>query len=145
MANLWSANHPRNFWQCQPNPSDEVWQETIARLLPSLGLPIAQPDIDTILALTLERAGSARTIGSSGGLKKPITKSNLSYRDRSPANCAGFTSAVLRYRGDLAYRAPLRLFPLGGFTTNIITKWQQGNNDPIFLARTQPLCFGAYA
>lgn len=52
-TNLWISNHPRNFWQCQPDPSDEVWQEAIEKALPLLGLPVAQPDIDTVLALTL--------------------------------------------------------------------------------------------
>ena len=36
--NLWSSNHPRNFWQCQPDPPEQAWQTAIAKALPSLGL-----------------------------------------------------------------------------------------------------------
>jgi peptidoglycan/xylan/chitin deacetylase (PgdA/CDA1 family) len=53
MANLWSENHPRNFWQCQPDPPDGVWQKVVAEVFPTLGLSKAQRDIDTILAQTL--------------------------------------------------------------------------------------------
>lgn len=56
MSNLWNLNHPRNFWQCQPDPSEEVWQAAIAGAIPSLGLPQTQPNIETILALTLGEA-----------------------------------------------------------------------------------------
>ncbi len=52
-TNLWSENHPRNFWQCQPDPSDEDWGTAIAEALPVLGLPGMQPDIDNVLAMTL--------------------------------------------------------------------------------------------
>ncbi len=53
MRNLWTDNHPRNFWQCQPDPPDEVWQAAIAGALPLLELPIEQPDAAAILELTL--------------------------------------------------------------------------------------------
>ncbi len=53
MKNLWSANHPRDFWQCRPQFSNEAWQEAITRALPSLGLSMSQADIDSILAQTL--------------------------------------------------------------------------------------------
>jgi peptidoglycan/xylan/chitin deacetylase (PgdA/CDA1 family) len=53
MTNLWSANHPRDFWQCQPMPTEDAWQDAITRALPSLELAVAQPDIDTVLAMTL--------------------------------------------------------------------------------------------
>ncbi len=52
-TNLWSPNHPRNFWLCEPQPSDEAWQAAIAAALPVLGLPLAQADVDTVLALIL--------------------------------------------------------------------------------------------
>jgi hypothetical protein len=53
MTNLWSTNHPCNFWQCQPHPTNEVWLDAISKALPAIGLLDAQPDMDTILALTL--------------------------------------------------------------------------------------------
>jgi peptidoglycan/xylan/chitin deacetylase (PgdA/CDA1 family) len=53
MTNLWNANPPRKFWQCQPDPVDDVWKKAITEALPALGLSQAQQDIDTILALTL--------------------------------------------------------------------------------------------
>ncbi len=56
MKNLWTFNHPRNFWQIQPDLSDDVWQNAIAGAFPSLGLNIERPDVDTILALTLGEA-----------------------------------------------------------------------------------------
>jgi hypothetical protein len=53
MTNLWSANHPRDFWICQPDPSDQVWKNAIGNALPALALPVAQSDIKTILDLSL--------------------------------------------------------------------------------------------
>lgn len=60
MTNLWNANHPRKFWQCLPDPVDDVWKKAVTEAFPILGLSQAQPDIDTILALTLgeKRFGS---------------------------------------------------------------------------------------
>jgi hypothetical protein len=52
-TNLWSPNHPRNFWMCEPPPSDDTWQAAIAAALPGLGLSLAQPDMDAVLALIL--------------------------------------------------------------------------------------------
>jgi peptidoglycan/xylan/chitin deacetylase (PgdA/CDA1 family) len=54
--NLWSANHPKNFWQCQPDPSGDVWQDAITGAFPLIGLTDAQSDIDTLLALTFGEA-----------------------------------------------------------------------------------------
>ncbi len=51
--NLWSLNHPRSFWQCQPDVSNAVWQKAIANALPVLGLGHAKLDINAALALTL--------------------------------------------------------------------------------------------
>lgn len=53
MANLWSSNHPRNFWLCQPDPSDETWQTAMEESLPLLGLSVTPADMDSVLALTL--------------------------------------------------------------------------------------------
>jgi peptidoglycan/xylan/chitin deacetylase (PgdA/CDA1 family) len=50
---LWASNHPRDFWLCQPEPLEEVWQSTIAASLPALGLPLAQANVQEILAQTL--------------------------------------------------------------------------------------------
>ena len=50
---LWSKNHPRNFWQCQPDFSNEVWNEAMCRALPMLNLPDKPEDIDSLLELTL--------------------------------------------------------------------------------------------
>ena len=55
-TNLWSANHPRNFWQCRPDLSDEIWRKAIDDTLPILGLDNAQFDIDSALAWTLGEA-----------------------------------------------------------------------------------------
>ncbi len=56
-TNHWTTNnHPRNFWQCESDLSDEIWQTAIINALPALGLNEAQPDIDSILALTLGEA-----------------------------------------------------------------------------------------
>ena len=53
MDNLWSSNHPRNFWHCQPDPAEKTWQQAIEESLPLLGLSVIQPDMASILALTL--------------------------------------------------------------------------------------------
>lgn len=50
---LWSQNHPRKFWQCQPDPSDKAWQKAIEASLPILDLDPSTADIDSILELTL--------------------------------------------------------------------------------------------
>ncbi|MGE5072403.1 MAG: hypothetical protein ACM3MF_03170, partial [Anaerolineae bacterium] len=52
-SNLWSENHPRNFWLCRPTASDQAWESAVAAALPVLGLDTANADIDSILALTL--------------------------------------------------------------------------------------------
>ena len=53
MKNLWSENHPRNFWLCHPDLPDEIWQEAIRLAMPILGVASAKPDIDLLLELTL--------------------------------------------------------------------------------------------
>jgi peptidoglycan/xylan/chitin deacetylase (PgdA/CDA1 family) len=70
MTNLWTANQPGSFWQCQPNPPDEVWQDVIKKALPALGLTNAQSDMDTVLALTL---GEGR-FGSDHWKLGPLTR-----------------------------------------------------------------------
>jgi hypothetical protein len=51
--NLWSQNHPRDFWLLSPNPPDEVWQKAIQDSLPVLGLPPHAATVDSFLELTL--------------------------------------------------------------------------------------------
>lgn len=55
-TNLWSHNHPRDFWHCQPDPSDEDWQKAMEASLPLLDLDIPSPDIDSVLEWTLGEA-----------------------------------------------------------------------------------------
>jgi hypothetical protein len=50
---LWKSNHPRNFWQCQPDLSDEVWQNAIAEAFPVLGLQTDYLDVHDLLMNTL--------------------------------------------------------------------------------------------
>lgn len=60
-TNLWSANTPSRFWQCQADYTEGQWREAIGNSFPLLGLTSADTDIETILALTLGegRFGSA--------------------------------------------------------------------------------------
>ncbi len=51
--NLWSYNHPRRFWRCQPDPQDQDWQEAIRQALPVLELDPCPDTIEEALALTL--------------------------------------------------------------------------------------------
>lgn len=53
MSNLWSSNTPQNFWLCQPNFPDEVWQKAIVRSVPLLGLGPQISSIDQLLEYTL--------------------------------------------------------------------------------------------
>lgn len=48
------SNHPRNFWQCQQEISDEIWQKAITESLPLLGLQPDQTELSEVLKLTLE-------------------------------------------------------------------------------------------
>lgn len=52
-ANLWSQNHPRNFWHCHPDPPDEIWQNAIEVSLPILGLDSSSVTLDSFLELSL--------------------------------------------------------------------------------------------
>lgn len=56
MPNFWSTNHPRNYWLCQPDLSDEVWQKAIKDSLPVLDLNVPKAEIDSILEFTLGEA-----------------------------------------------------------------------------------------
>jgi hypothetical protein len=50
---LWGFNTPVNFWLCQEDLPDSIWQEAYARSSHLLELTINKQDIDSILALTL--------------------------------------------------------------------------------------------
>ncbi|MEY2818347.1 MAG: hypothetical protein RL275_1810, partial [Chloroflexota bacterium] len=50
-ANLWSQNHPLNFWHCHPDPPDEIWQNAIEVSLPILGLDSSSVTLDSFLEL----------------------------------------------------------------------------------------------
>jgi peptidoglycan/xylan/chitin deacetylase (PgdA/CDA1 family) len=52
---LWINNHPRLFWQCQPDVADDIWEAAIARSLPSLGLS-ETTHIDLALEMILGEA-----------------------------------------------------------------------------------------
>jgi hypothetical protein len=88
MTNLWSTNHPSSFWQCQTDLSENVWQDAIVKALPLLGLPIAQPDMDAVLALTLGEARFGLDHWNLGPLAKayylvkPLVPRSLSRRLR---------------------------------------------------------------
>jgi hypothetical protein len=51
--NLWTDNHPRHVWQCEPDVPDKAWQTALVDALPALGLADAPPDTDALLSLTL--------------------------------------------------------------------------------------------
>lgn len=53
MTNLWSDNHPSQFWLCQTDLPKECWWQAVQRALPIIGLPHHHRDIDELLALVL--------------------------------------------------------------------------------------------
>lgn len=53
MTNLWSLNHPKLFWGCQPDPPDEIWEKAIQASLPILQLDSPPATVDSLLELTL--------------------------------------------------------------------------------------------
>jgi GNAT superfamily N-acetyltransferase len=53
MSNLWSSNLPQNFWLCQPDFPEEVWQRAAIRAMPLLGLSKKISDFGTVLESTL--------------------------------------------------------------------------------------------
>jgi peptidoglycan/xylan/chitin deacetylase (PgdA/CDA1 family) len=52
-TNLWTDNHPRNFWQCISDVPDSHWQTALIDALPVLELADLPRDTDTLLSLTL--------------------------------------------------------------------------------------------
>lgn len=52
-TNLWTTNHPRHVWQCEPDVSDKIWQTALVNALPALELTDVPPDTDSLLAMTL--------------------------------------------------------------------------------------------
>jgi peptidoglycan/xylan/chitin deacetylase (PgdA/CDA1 family) len=55
-VNLWHTNTPSNFWHCQPNPPQEIWDKAIDRAIPALKLPDEVADVDSVLEFTLGEA-----------------------------------------------------------------------------------------
>lgn len=53
MDTLWSFNTPQHFWQCQPNPPEEIWQDAIRKSIPILELREGKYDSESIPALIL--------------------------------------------------------------------------------------------
>jgi len=53
MTNLWSSNTPWNFWLCQPDLPIELWQETVQRASPCLGLTTQPQDMEDLLTMVL--------------------------------------------------------------------------------------------
>jgi GNAT superfamily N-acetyltransferase len=53
MSGLWNSNHPRDFWLCQPEFPDEIWDEAVVRALPLLGFKDVEVDSNSFQELTL--------------------------------------------------------------------------------------------
>lgn len=53
MMDLWELNSPRLFWQCRPDPPQELWEQAIETALPLLGLPEDVSQIHHFLGQTL--------------------------------------------------------------------------------------------
>lgn len=70
MSNLWSKNHPRNFWQPIASFPDQVWQSAITLALPQLGLDISMGNIDEVLHLTLGEGRFGNNHWDMGTIKK---------------------------------------------------------------------------
>jgi peptidoglycan/xylan/chitin deacetylase (PgdA/CDA1 family) len=102
MASLWSANTPRMFWQCQPDPSPEQWQEAFQRAAPCLGLPVQADDIDAILELVLGE-------GQFGPERWRLSPAKRLYYALKPALPRRFTQVLRRFYGGTTREA----FPLG--------------------------------
>jgi hypothetical protein len=87
-TNLWCKNGPRDFWQVQPDPGDEDWQNAVNFAYPWLGLPDGQTDIDTVLNMTLGEGRFGKGHWNLGALKKgyylvkPLVPRPLSRRLR---------------------------------------------------------------
>jgi hypothetical protein len=56
MENLWSINHPKRFWMCDPDFPDGIWRQAVECALPVLGISAAGHDMDSILEYTLGEA-----------------------------------------------------------------------------------------
>jgi hypothetical protein len=67
---LWSTNQPWNFWQCQPNPPEELWQYAIRKSIPILGFGDDICDTEYVLALTLGEGRFGSKHWGLGPLKK---------------------------------------------------------------------------
>lgn len=70
MTNLWSANLPREFWLCQPDLPEGLWQDAIRKSIPLLGLREEQSDIESVLAWTLGEGRFGTDHWELGSLKR---------------------------------------------------------------------------
>ena len=70
MPVLWISNHPRDFWKCCPDPSEDVWQEAIRKSISLLGLGEDISDIESALAFTLGEGRYGPDHWDLGALKK---------------------------------------------------------------------------
>lgn len=52
-VNLWSCNHPRLFWRCQPDPDGSDWDEAVRLALPVLDLASSPQSLAEALELAL--------------------------------------------------------------------------------------------
>jgi peptidoglycan/xylan/chitin deacetylase (PgdA/CDA1 family) len=53
MKNLWTINGPQDFWLCEPDFPDEIWQEAMLRALPLVEIELPGTDLETLLEYTL--------------------------------------------------------------------------------------------
>lgn len=60
MTHLWSSNTPAQFWLCEADLSEELWETAFCEALPILGLKNHPKTVDEVLRLTLgeEQFGS---------------------------------------------------------------------------------------
>lgn len=92
MTNLWSENHPRDFWLPRTHFPEEVWQEAIKRATPVLLLEQAPSNIDEILSLTLGEGRFGKKHWELGLTKKlyyllkPLIPKSVSRRLRQLLN-----------------------------------------------------------
>lgn len=88
MSNLWSENHPRNFWQPLDNLPEALWQEAIALAIPLLELDHTPANIDEVLSQTLGEGRFGQDHWDLGPIKKvyylvkPLVPKPISLRLR---------------------------------------------------------------
>ena len=104
MASLWSANTPRAFWQCQPDPSPDQWQQALQKAVPCLGLPVQADGIDSMLELVLGEGQFGPERWRLSPAKrlyyalKPLLPRRLKQKGPGPSceTCPGLSFVVMR-------------------------------------------------